>query len=153
MQPIVDTELWIAHKRRAAARPVEGADFLMRRAAEDLADRLSAVERRFPDAAALFCQTPAAYDVLAASAKVEAVRRVEAADIFFDDAPGTITPFETVPFEPESLDLAVSLLSLQSMNDIPGFLAQVRRALRTLRASPGNPGEACAVMRVGREIR
>jgi SAM-dependent methyltransferase len=35
-----------------------------------------------------------------------------------------------VPFEPESLDLAVSLLSLQAMNDIPGFLAQVRRALR-----------------------
>ena len=130
MQPIVDTELWMAHKRRAAARPVEGADFLMRRAAEDLADRLSAVERRFADAAALFCQTRAASDVLAESRKVETVTRVEAADLFLGGAEGTVSPFETVPFEPESLDLAVSLFSLQSMNDIPGFLAQVRRALR-----------------------
>ena len=130
MQPIVDTELWMAHKRRAAARPVEGADFLMRRAAEDLADRLSAVERRFADAAALFCQTSAATDVLAASGKVETVTRIEAAELFLDDAAGAVAPFETAPFEPESLDLAVSLFSLQSMNDIPGFLAQVRRALR-----------------------
>jgi SAM-dependent methyltransferase len=35
-----------------------------------------------------------------------------------------------VPFEPASLDLAVSLLSLQAMNDIPGMLIQIRRALR-----------------------
>ncbi|TIU51751.1 MAG: SAM-dependent methyltransferase, partial [Mesorhizobium sp.] len=55
MQPLIDTELWLARKRRALARPVEGADFLMRRAAEDLADRLGAVERRFGKAAALFC--------------------------------------------------------------------------------------------------
>ena len=41
-----------------------------------------------------------------------------------------IAPLETVPFEPESLDLAVSLLSLQAMNDIPGMLIQIRRALR-----------------------
>ena len=35
-----------------------------------------------------------------------------------------------MPFEPESLDLVVSLLSLQAMNDIPGMLVQIRRALR-----------------------
>ena len=58
LQPLLDTELWLARKRRALARPVEGADFLMRRAAEDLADRLGAVERRFGKAAALFCRDP-----------------------------------------------------------------------------------------------
>jgi SAM-dependent methyltransferase len=41
-----------------------------------------------------------------------------------------VAPLETVPFEPESLDLVVSLLSLQAMNDIPGILVQIRRALR-----------------------
>ena len=41
-----------------------------------------------------------------------------------------VAPPETVPFAPESLDLAVSLLSLQAMNDVPGMLAQIRRALR-----------------------
>ncbi|RWO10630.1 MAG: SAM-dependent methyltransferase, partial [Mesorhizobium sp.] len=54
MQPIVDTSLWLAHKRRALASPAAGADFLMRRAAEELADRLGAVERKFDRAAVLF---------------------------------------------------------------------------------------------------
>lgn len=130
MQPIIDTSLMLARKRRALARPVAGADFLMRRAAEDLADRLSTVGRRFSHAAALFCQTGAATEALEASGKAARVTRVEADPAFLAGAPGTVADFETVPFEAESLDLAVSLLSLQAMNDIPGFLAQVRRALK-----------------------
>ncbi|RUZ60233.1 methyltransferase domain-containing protein, partial [Mesorhizobium sp. M7A.F.Ca.US.003.02.2.1] len=131
MQPIMDTSLWLTHKRRALARPVDGADFLMRRTAEDLADRLGAVERRFGKAAVLFCQTPAAAETLAESGKVADIVRVETDTAFLSggDA-GLIAPLETVPFEPESLDLAVSLLSLQAMNDIPGMLIQIRRALR-----------------------
>ncbi|RWK94911.1 MAG: methyltransferase domain-containing protein [Mesorhizobium sp.] len=130
MQPIVDTSLWLAHKRRALANPAAGADFLMRRAAEELAERLGAVERKFDRAAALFCQTPAAVDVLATSGKVADIVRVEADSAFLGDAAGVVAPLETVPFEPESLDLAVSLLSLQAMNDIPGMLVQIRRALK-----------------------
>ncbi|WP_137930574.1 methyltransferase domain-containing protein [Mesorhizobium comanense] len=130
MQPIMDTSLWLAHKRRALTHPSEGVDFLMNRAAEDLADRLGAVERRFGKAAALFCQTSAAAQVLAASGKVADFARVEADAAFLDGAPGLVTPFETMPFEPQGLDLVVSLLSLQAMNDIPGMLIQIRRALR-----------------------
>lgn len=135
MQPIVDTSLWLAHKRRALAYPTAGADFLMRRTAEDLAERLGTVERKFGRAAVLFCQTPAATDVLATSGKVADVVRVEADAAFLDDgagggASGLVAPLETVPFEPESLDLVVSLLSLQTMNDIPGMLVQIRRALK-----------------------
>jgi len=130
VQPIIDTSLWLARKRRALARPVPGADFLMRRAAEDLELRLSTVGKRFSRAATLFCQTGAAAEALAASGKVDGIERVEADSIFLSDGSGRIAPFETLPFEPESLDLAVSLLSMQAMNDIPGFLAQVRRALK-----------------------
>ncbi|MER8954575.1 methyltransferase domain-containing protein [Mesorhizobium sp. M0833] len=130
MQPVIDTSLWLARKRRALARPIAGADFLMRRAAEDLADRLGAVERRFGKAASLFCQTPAAAEVLAESGKVSENVRVEADAAFLGGQPGLLAPLETVPFEPESLDLAVSLLSLQAMNDIPGMLVQIRRALK-----------------------
>lgn len=135
MQPILDIPLWQARKRRALAHPVPGADFLMRRAADDLADRLAAVERRFARAATLFCQTSAAGDALAASGKVTETIRVEADAAFFSgDGPGQdngrIAAPETVPFEPESLDLVVSLLSLQAMNDIPGMLAQIRRVLK-----------------------
>src|SRR5690606_36103723 len=71
-----------------------------------------------------------ARDVLAASEKVAKVVRVEADPAFLGAEPGVIAPPESVPFEPQSLDLAVSLLSLQSMNDVPGMLAQIRRALR-----------------------
>ncbi|MER9056284.1 class I SAM-dependent methyltransferase [Mesorhizobium sp. M0904] len=130
MQPVIDTSLWLARKRRALTRPIAGADFLMRRAAEDLADRLGAVERRFGKAASLFCQTPAAAEVLAESGKVTENVRVEADAAFLAGQPGVVAPLETVPFEPESLDLAVSLLSLQAMNDIPGMLVQIRRALK-----------------------
>ena len=126
----MDTDLWLAHKRRALTHPVDGADFLMNRAAEDLADRLGAVERRFAKAAVLFCQTPAAADVLAASGKVTEIVRVETDAAFLNGAAGLVASLETVPFEPQSLDLAVSLLSLQAMNDIPGMLIQIRRALR-----------------------
>ncbi|MER8509494.1 methyltransferase domain-containing protein [Mesorhizobium sp. M0199] len=130
MQPVIDTSLWLARKRRALARPIAGADFLMRRAAEDLADRLGAVERKFGKATSLFCQTPAAAEVLAESGKVAENVCVEADAAFLDGRPGVVAPLETVPFEPESLDLAVSLLSLQAMNDIPGMLVQIRRALK-----------------------
>ena len=126
----MDTDLWLAHKRRALTHPIDGADFLMNRAAEDLADRLGAVERRFAKAAVLFCQTPAAADVLAASGKVTDIVRVETDAAFLNGAASLVAPLETVPFEPQSLDLAVSLLSLQAMNDIPGMLIQIRRALR-----------------------
>ena len=127
----MDTSLWLARKRRALAHPVGGADFLMRRTAEDLADRLGAVERRFGTATVLFCQTPAAAEMLAESGKVTDIVRVEMDTAFLiGGGTGLIAPFETVPFEPESLDLAVSLLSLQAMNDIPGMLIQIRRALR-----------------------
>ncbi|WP_421916158.1 methyltransferase domain-containing protein [Mesorhizobium sp.] len=130
MQPMLDTSLWLAHKRRALTHPVAGADFLMQRTAEDLADRLGAVERKFGKAAALFCQTQAATDTITESGKAGHVTRVESDAVFLGDATGQVALPETVPFEPESLDLAVSLLSLQAMNDIPGMLIQIRRALK-----------------------
>jgi SAM-dependent methyltransferase len=40
------------------------------------------------------------------------------------------TTLERLPLEEASLDLAVSALSLQLVNDLPGVLAQIRRALK-----------------------
>lgn len=130
MQPIFDTPLLLQRKRRALEHPVSGADFLMRRVAGDFADRLDAVERKFAKAAALFCQTSAAFDAIGASGKAGDIVRVEADAMFLGQEPGMVAPPETVPFAPESLDLVVSLLSLQAVNDVPGMLAQIRRALR-----------------------
>lgn len=127
---IIDAALLVARKRRAAGQAVAGADFLMQRAADDLAERLATVGRRFSRAAALFCATPAARDVVLASGKVEDVVRIEADQAFLGGEAGIVAAAGHVPLEPGSVDLAVSLLSLQDENDIPGMLIQIRRALK-----------------------
>jgi SAM-dependent methyltransferase len=130
LQPIIDTDLLMARKRRAVSRAVQGADFLMHRAADELAERLSAVERRFDKAALLFCQTPAAKRAVLGSGKAGDAVRVEADAALLGDEPGIVAMAGHVALAPESIDLAVSLLSLQDENDIPGMLIQIRRALR-----------------------
>lgn len=130
MQPLFDDPLLLRHKRRALAAAVPGASFLLDRAVEDLAERLSTVERRFEAAAALFCWTPAVRDALLASGKVQSVLRVELDKAFLDDAPGIVSGFDHILLDPESIDLAVSLMSLHEANDLPGALIQIRRALR-----------------------
>jgi SAM-dependent methyltransferase len=40
------------------------------------------------------------------------------------------SPDEALPFQPGSLDLVISALALQFVNDLPGVLAQIRRALK-----------------------
>lgn len=59
----------------------------------------------------------ASADILAATPGLEGMR-------------GQVATAETIPLEPETLDLAVSILSLQEANDVPGMLVQIRRALR-----------------------
>ena len=130
MQPIIDTQLCLLRKLRAAAQAAPGADFLMQRVAEDLADRLAPVERRFERAATLYCGTAHAADALVGSGKIGEVVRVEADAALLGGGPGLVSPVDRLPLEPESIDLAVSLLALHEANDIPGHLIQIRRALR-----------------------
>lgn len=120
----------VRRRRRALAEAAPGASFLLDRAIEDLLERLSAVERRFEKAAALFGVTPALRDGLFASRKVEAAIRVEAHPAFLGQDQGLVGSLDYIPLEPESIDLAVSLLALQEANDLPGALIQIRRALK-----------------------
>ena len=139
MEPIFDHDSLLAKKRRALRIADAGAGFLMKRAAGDLEDRLAAVERRFERAATLFSMTSEASDAVSASGKAETVARVEADAALLARQPGEVSPPETAPFAPESLDLVVSLYALHEMNDVPGMLVQVRRALR-----PGTSFISCS---------
>lgn len=130
MDVLFEPGLVIRRRKRALARPVEGADFLMRRVADDLVDRLSAVERRFAKAATIRSWTPLAAEALIASGKVGEVLRLEAGEIFLGRGEGLVAEGDRLPFEPENLDLVVSLLGLHEVDDLPGQLIQVRRALR-----------------------
>ena len=120
--------------RGARARRRSGrSTFLLDRVAEDVADRLAAVLRRFERAVDLGTPTDAVRRVLAASGKVGTVIAADALAGACPVAEGELAVAadeEAQPFRDASLDLVVSALALQFVNDLPGTLIQVRRALR-----------------------
>ena len=108
------------------------ADFLLARAAEDLCDRLSVVKRRFALAADFGSPGPHGAVALAAAGQVDRVIRVaptEASGGKGDFLPA-VADLERLAVADGRLDLAVSLLALQTVNDLPGALVQMRRALK-----------------------
>ncbi len=107
------------------------ADFLLVRAAEDLRDRVSLVKRRFALAADFGSPGPHGAAALAAG-QVDCVIRLaptEASGGNGDFLPA-VGDLERLPTADGRLDLAVSLLALQTVNDLPGALIQMRRALK-----------------------
>jgi len=114
--------------RRARALALGPTAFLLERAADDLAERLATVLRRFDRAVDLGTPTDIVSRVLGASGKVGTV--VHAADGRGGGSFALAADEEALPFADGSLDLVVSALSLQFVNDLPGTLVQIRRALR-----------------------
>jgi SAM-dependent methyltransferase len=123
---IFDRQLLRARRRRAAA--LEPAAFLLERVAEDFADRLAAVLRRFGCALDLGTPTDAIRRVLAASGKVGDI--IAAGSLAEGPDFAVVADEEALPFKDASLDLVVSALALQFVNDLPGTLIQIRRALK-----------------------
>jgi len=113
-----------------AGRPA--ADFLLTRAGADLSERLSFISRRFGHAIDIFSHTDAAAQALRQSGKVSTIERLDcsaeavAASLF----PARLATAEDLPLPPQGADLITSLLSLHSINDIPGLLIRLRRALK-----------------------
>lgn len=126
------------HRRRLgrAARGYAAADFLKRRAAEDIVDRLGAVQRRFPLAVDLGARNGAFARALAeqpdVAEKVGTLIETDLAPAMLSGRPGPrlAVDEERLPFADASLDLAVSSLALHWTNDLVGALIQVRRALK-----------------------
>jgi SAM-dependent methyltransferase len=138
---IFDRRLLRARRVRAAA--LGPSTFLIERLAQDLADRLATVLRQFGYAADLGTPTDAARRTLAASGKVGTVIAAdvlagarlqtmggESAAPLGDCELAVAADEEALPFGDAALDLVVSLLALQFVNDLPGTLVQIRRALK-----------------------
>src|SRR5580700_7069706 len=108
------------------------ADFLLVRAAEDLRERLSLVKRRFALAADFGSPGPHGAAALAAAGQVDCVIRVAPTEGSRGngDFLRAVGDLERLPTADGRLDLAVSLLALQTVNDLPGALIQIRRALK-----------------------
>jgi SAM-dependent methyltransferase len=142
VETLFDHVLIDMHRRRALASPGPRADFLLDIAANELAERLSVVERHFERAVELHGHTGLAARAIAATGKVGTVERIETgADFAASRESVTVAPFEALPLEPESANLIVSPLSLHLTNDTPGVFVQIRRALKPdglfLAAIPG----------------
>jgi len=123
---IFDRHLLRVRQRRA--RRLTPATFLLDRVAADLGDRLSAVLRKFDVAVDLGTPSDAVRRVLAANNNISTI--VAAGLDGDDDGLRVTADEETLPFAERSLDLVVSALALQFVNDLPGALIQIRRALK-----------------------
>jgi SAM-dependent methyltransferase len=113
---LFDRALLRARQRRALR--LGPAAFLLERVAEDMEERLQAVLRDFVDVVDIW--TPGDALPKQARDRFKFVARLTPDD----------TEDEALPLRPGSLDLAISALAFQFVNDLPGVLAQIRRALR-----------------------
>ncbi|MCB8837337.1 class I SAM-dependent methyltransferase [Aurantimonas sp. VKM B-3413] len=117
--------------RQWRAGRLREADFLLRAVADELAERLSLVERRFSVAVELGGHTGTFAERLRASGQADTVVRIERLpELLAGDPAAIVGDEEALPLAEASVDLVVSPLSLQLVNDTPGALIQIRRALR-----------------------
>ncbi len=119
-----------AHRERAAAH-IADHDYLFAEIADRLADRLEDVRRAFPTALALGARGGLA-GRLAGRFGVETVVTADLSPRLLGRAAGLrlACDEEALPFAEGSLDLAVGCLTLHWVNDLPGALVQIRRALK-----------------------
>jgi SAM-dependent methyltransferase len=113
---LFDRALLRARQNRALRS--EPATFLLDRIAEDMDERLHAVLRDFSDVADVW--SPGEVLRKPARDRFKSIARID------PDQSGQ----EILSLQSESLDLVVSALAFQFVNDLPGVLAQIRRALR-----------------------
>ena len=114
-QKIFDRALYVARLARACGR---GADALMNGIAAELSDRLSLIARRFGRALVISPDPEAVAGVLRGSGKVQTL---EARRPLVED---------DLQLEPHSFDAVFNILDLHAVNDVPGQLTQMARALR-----------------------
>jgi SAM-dependent methyltransferase len=104
--------------RQARALKQGPATFLLDRVAEEMTERVQAVLREFKTAVDV--GTPGDQVRAVLMPRIAQIARVEIPDV----------ESEGLSLGPASLDLAVSALAFQFVNDLPGVLAQIRRALK-----------------------
>jgi SAM-dependent methyltransferase len=115
---LFDRTLLAQRQRRAFSLGPES--FLFDRVLDEMEERIGAVMRDFGDIADIWTPTEAL--------QIRLYRRLGR----WIGRSGVLSEWteEVLPFAPETLDLALSALAFQFVNDLPGVLAQIRRALR-----------------------
>ncbi|MBT7642132.1 MAG: methyltransferase domain-containing protein [Rhodobiaceae bacterium] len=139
----------LRRNRTRAAAQLHEFDFLLQRAAEDLLDRIKVQNRKFETALCLgasngYLGTKLKAEGLIGSHSTAQINTWIEADITAAMLPegGLVLDEEHLPIKPQSVDLIVSFWGLHHVNDLPGALVQICRALKPdgvfLAALPGN---------------
>jgi SAM-dependent methyltransferase len=131
VQDIFDRRLLVRRRDRVAGRAADH-DFLLARVADDMVERLAAIRRTFPVAANLGAYHGLLGRRLRQVPGIEQVTDVEPSGRLLAQCgePRIQADEEILPFAGQSLDLVVSGLALHLVNDLPGTLIQIRRALK-----------------------
>jgi NADH dehydrogenase [ubiquinone] 1 alpha subcomplex assembly factor 5 len=130
--PLIFDRALLRQRRQRVAAAASQHDFLIARVADDLIERLALVRRQFPVAVDLGAQHGLLGARLRALPGVEVVIQMEGVRGLLRQCCGLRVEAdeEALPFRGQSLDLVVSALALQLVNDLPGTLLQIRQALK-----------------------
>lgn len=141
MTPSVNTDVMrvfdrsLLRRRRERAADGYGAfAFLEEEVAGRVAERLDDIRRRFPLALELGSRSGALGRAIRASGKVDTLVQSDLAPCWAaarsGEGPALALDEEFLPVADGSLDAVFGALSLHWVNDLPGALAQLRRALK-----------------------
>ncbi|OIN85817.1 MAG: hypothetical protein AUJ12_07720 [Alphaproteobacteria bacterium CG1_02_46_17] len=98
----------------------KSSDFLLRWAEQEMMDRLADIKKDFPRAALI--------SISPSDNFIEHLeQRCSHLDIFKDISPLDI---ERIPFDPETYDLVIDFFDIHKINDLPGWLVQIRHVLK-----------------------
>jgi SAM-dependent methyltransferase len=103
---------------RQASASSEALQMLDARVAEELQDRISLIIRSFESAVLIAPRAQSFAQALSATGKF---KRIDTRALCSGD---------NLNLNPESADAIISLLDLHAVNDVPGYMAQVSRALQ-----------------------
>jgi NADH dehydrogenase [ubiquinone] 1 alpha subcomplex assembly factor 5 len=122
----------VRRRRERAVLTGDKSDFLFAEIAARLADRLSDVKRSFDVGADLGSRGGHMARATLATGRVGRLYAMDPSPTLSArlPVPSVAGDEEALPFADASLDLAVSSLALHWVNDLPGALVQIRRALR-----------------------
>ena len=126
----------VRRHRDRAARRLARHDFLLAEAAARLLDRLDDIKRDFPLALDLGCRTGILAGARGGRGGVRTLIQCDLSEQMAraardgDGGPALVADEEALPFADGAFDLILSSLALHWVNDLPGTLVQIRRALK-----------------------
>lgn len=127
---IFDRDLLLKKRSRAI---LDKADFLIKRSFDDILEKLNDMSRDFPSILNLDCRSPYGSKKLASR---KGTKILIEGDLSINSAklPNNhlkfVTDQENLALGDNQFDLIISILNLHSINDLPGYLIQLRNTLK-----------------------